>query len=116
MKRYFFVISLFSICTINSFCQQSEWKIRDSLYLDSLRRILPGLKGSARVDCLNSISENSIFFRGSFRPEDFARTSDSMYKYASFAYQEASRMNYKYGLSKALLNLRSSYAVRGALT
>jgi hypothetical protein len=116
MKKYLFIMLLSSSCSFSSFCQPSEWNRKDSLYLDSLRRVLPGLKDSLRVDCLNSLSEKSIFWRGSFKPEDFARTSDSMYKYASLAYQEATRLQYKFGLAHALLNLRNSYKSRTPLT
>ncbi len=106
---------LSSSCSFSSFSQQSEWNRMDSMYLDSLRRVLPGLKDSMRVNCLNTISEKSIFFRGSFKPEDFAQTSDSMYKYANLAYLEASRLQYKFGLTNALLNLRNSYSIRRGL-
>src|SRR6516165_7844522 len=116
MQRHLFIILVFQIFSLNSFCQIcNEGKSKDSLHLDSLKSMLPGIKGSGRVDLLNTISENSIYFRGSFRLEDFARTSDSMRKYASLASEEASRLQYKFGLANALLNLRDSYSQRRPL-
>src|SRR6476659_4364940 len=106
MKKYFFILALFSICSCYSFCQESEE------LLDSLHRILTGVKDSAKVDCLNALSENSLYFTRDFKPEDFRRSSDSAYKYARLAYEEASRIHYKYGIANSLLNLYNSYQDR----
>ena len=113
MKKYFFILVLFSIASCYSFCQEGEESFqRRILLLDSLHRILPGVKDSAKVDCLNALSENSLYFTRDFRPGDFRRSSDSMYKYARLAYEEAIRIHYKYGIANSLVNLYNSYQER----
>jgi len=101
------------ICSLQGFSQSyNEARVKDSIVLDSLHRRLVNLKDSARVDCLNKISERSDYFYGSYNSDEFKKSGDSIYKYASMAYNEASRLNYKYGKATALLNLVHSYAVR----
>jgi histidine kinase/tetratricopeptide repeat protein len=112
MKKYFLII-LFATCSSRTFSQSlSEGRARDSIVVDSLRKLLPLLKDSSKVDCLNMLSERSISLNGSYNSEEFKRSADSIFKYASLAYNEASRLNYKYGKAVSLLNLRLSYAAR----
>jgi hypothetical protein len=86
--------------------------VRDSIVIDSLHKRLDSVKDSARVDCLNMLSERIINFNGSYNSEEFRHSGDSIYKYALMAYNEATRLNYKYGRVVALLNLAGSYPVR----
>src|SRR5688572_1226024 len=111
MKKIVLAIALF-VCYIYSFSQYSEGRLRDSLVIDSLQRVLPSLKDSGRVNCLNALSEKMVFLYGSYNSDEYKRSGDSIYKYASMAYKEATELHYKYGLAVSLLNLRLSYAVR----
>ena len=86
--------------------------MKDSLTIDSLQKILPSLKDSARVNCLNALSEKKGSFFGSYNSDEFKSSGDSIYKYATMAYNEATKLHYKYGMAVSLMNLRLSYAVR----
>jgi len=112
MKKTILVACLV-IFSSRSFSQSySEGRVRDSIVVDSLHKRLPNLKDSAKVDCLNMLSERSTNFNGSYNSDEFRHSGDSVYKYASMAYNEATRLDYKYGRAVALLNLVHSYAVR----
>jgi hypothetical protein len=115
MKKYLLITALLSACCLHSFGQQTEERKTDSLKIDSMRRILPSLRDSGRVDCLNSLSEKCIFFKSSYSSEDSKRGGDSIYKYALMANKEATQIRYKYGIATSLLNLVSSYTVRGPM-
>ena len=111
MKNILIAISI--TCSLPGLSQSyNEARVRDSIVLDSLHKRLVTLKDSARVDCLNKISERSDYFYGSYNSDEYKRSGDSIYKYALMAYNEATRLNYKYGKATALLNLAHSYAVR----
>ena len=71
------------------------------LQRDSLMRILPGLRDSARVDCLNNLSScYSLFY--SFQ-KNYANR-DSINRFANPAYDEAVKLNYAHGIAESLLN------------
>jgi len=100
MKKYIFLIVLCGFCT-HAFCQSSEAFKLDSIRLNNLKKNLSTLKDSARVDLLNSIAIKSIFnAAGSPR----VRIDTCLY-YASIAYKEAVKLNYKSGRALALLLL-----------
>jgi len=111
MKKYILVFALLACC-MQSFCQYSEGRVKDSLAIDSLQKILPALKDSARVDCLNVLSEKKGSFHGDYNSDEFRKSGDSIYRYATMAYNEATKLHYKYGMAVSLMNLRLSYAVR----
>jgi tetratricopeptide (TPR) repeat protein len=68
---------------------------------DSLMRILPGLRDSARVDCLNNLCSGYALFY-SFQ-KSYAN-KDSIYRFANLAYDEAVKLNYAFGIAESLLN------------
>jgi tetratricopeptide (TPR) repeat protein len=112
MKKQIFT-SILIICCVQCFAQtNNEGVVRDSIVVDSLHKRLPFDKDSARVDCLNMLSERSLVLNGSYNSPEFKRSADSMLKYGLMAYKEATSLNYKYGKAIALLNLATSYAVR----
>ncbi len=105
MKKYVLISLLEIIISLPAFSQYTEQHRKDSLEIDSLKRALPLLKDSARIDCLNRISDkHQGFWLIGFWP---AR-HDSMSKYASIAYAEANRIGYKKGILRALLCLGKS--------
>jgi hypothetical protein len=68
---------------------------------DDLMRILPGLRDSARVDCLNNLGSGySLFY--SFQ-KNYANR-DSISRFANLAYDEAVKLNYAFGIAESLLN------------
>jgi len=104
MKKYFLIVGSLSGCCLYSFCQQTEEHRTDSLKIDSLKMVLPLLKDSARVDCLNNIS-------GKYRDFDMNTRQarhDSISKYAFRAYTEGTVLGYQKGILESLLRLGSS--------
>ena len=71
--------------------------------IDSLKKLLPSLHDSARVDCLNELSEQYIGLPG-WLAGDFPGKPqlDSSEIFNSEAYEEANKINYLYGIGKSL--------------
>jgi hypothetical protein len=112
MKKYLLATILMFVFGLHSFSQYSADQVRDSIIIDSLQKILPSLKDSARINCLNALGEKKESFNGNYNSDEFRRSGDSIYKYAMMAYTEATKLHYKYGMAVSLMNLRLSYAVR----
>jgi tetratricopeptide (TPR) repeat protein len=92
IKQIFF-LTAFLIWNVGCFAQ--------SLQRDRLMRILPALRDSARVDCLNNLSSYySLFY--SFQ-KNYANR-DSIIRFSSPAYDEAVKLNYTHGIAESLLN------------
>src|SRR4051812_6307424 len=70
--------------------------------IDSLERILPGLKDSARIDCLNELSNCYIYNEAS-----------SAAVFAQQALKEGEKVNYKNGMAAAWLNLAWANGLAG---
>src|SRR5688572_6062671 len=105
MKKYFFVIALLLGHCLQAFSQHPEAFKTDSIRLDSLKRILPKAKDSARVDLLNAIA-----LRIGFIFPD-AHKVDSMFYYASLAYEQSNKLGYKLGAAMALIILSGSEGI-----
>jgi hypothetical protein len=99
MKKYLFILFFVFTCPVIILAQNSENIKRDSLKIDGLKRILPSLKDTARINCLNNIAE---IFLNRFNPE---RRTDSAFIYSAIANKEAIQMGYKYGEVMSLLTL-----------
>lgn len=67
---------------------------------DSLNKILPSLKDTARIDCMASIAE--YFVRHSQREK-----KDSILYYTTLAYLESKEINYTHGIAEAFANKSS---------
>ena len=90
MKKYFFIPVLLFACSLAAICQSPN----------RLLQLLPSLKDSARVDCLNDLA--TIY-------EYMGKTkSDSGYYYRSLAYKEATKLGYKSGIAMALIGLQGA--------
>src|SRR5689334_5286708 len=61
--------------------------------VDSLKKVLPSLHDSARVDCLNELSGNYL-----------GLNVDTAAYYATLAYNESVKSNYVHGIAESLLN------------
>jgi hypothetical protein len=105
MKKYFFIALLVVAGSTPALPQHNEQHRIDSLKIDSMRRMIPLLKDTARVNCLNALSDKWFSFYTSYNSADFRTRTDSIYKYASLAYKEATEINYKYGMANALINM-----------
>ena len=88
----------FISCYIQSFAQTKKINV-DSIRIESLKKRLPGLTGTTRVDVFNDIAMEYAFNK---------RKPDSIYKYADLAYQEATKIGYKKGLAYSLFNLKGT--------
>jgi len=105
MKKYLLVILFFqSFCGL-AIAQNSEIIKRDSvinsLRIDSLKRLLPSQKDTARINCLNKIAERFFSQAGI----GVQRRADSASAYANIALTEAELAKYKRGEAQALINL-----------
>ena len=71
--------------------------------IDSLKKLLPSLHDSARVDCLNELSEQYIGLPGWLAGVFPGKPQlDSSEIFNSEAYEEANKINYLYGIGKSL--------------
>ena len=69
--------------------------------IDSLKKILPSLHDSARVDCLNTISEKYIGLPIWFAPLPAKTEMDTAEIFIQQALEEAKKINYFYGIARA---------------
>jgi len=105
MKKYFLIVGLVLCYALPAFCQYPSFTRADSLKIENLKRILPGLKGRERVDVLNHLSESYGLYVGfgQFLPKK--EIISNIYSYAKEANTEAMKIDYKYGIAKSLLQL-----------
>ena len=93
MKKYFLITSMFFIYLLPAFSQNAN-----IIWIDSLKKRLPYLHDSAKVDGLNDLAD-------AFRTNGPYFASDSIHKYAIAANKEALKIGYKKGEAFSLLNL-----------
>jgi tetratricopeptide (TPR) repeat protein len=95
MKKYLLLV-LFLTCFCRlTFSQYNDALQIDSMRLDSVKRILPLLKDSAKVDMMNEIALRTGY--GGYGHRD-----DSVQYYSLEAYKEAERIGYKSGIAMGL--------------
>lgn len=79
--------------------------------IDSLKKVLPALHDSARVDCLNALSGFYIKFirdtmgyctRPLFESKSWPTFANLALNYADFAHKEAVKINYVHGMAESL--------------
>src|SRR5438105_2727329 len=96
LLSFFFCQNAFSQpgkCNV-PFCQQGN--------IDSLKKILPSLHDSARVDCLNALSEAYIGLPDWFNTTPSKTQFDTAEIFTMKALEEAKKINYTYDIAKAL--------------
>src|SRR6266542_4445222 len=103
MKRYFLFSIVASLFSFWSFSQT-----RDLPTLESIEKQAPNLKDTALVNCLNLIAYNFTIIGFGPGSPDFMRRADSVFHYASLAFEEAKKINYKKGMVDALNQQASS--------
>jgi tetratricopeptide (TPR) repeat protein len=90
VRRILLCLAQYLYCTI------ALAQIRE---IDSLKKILPSLKGNARIECLNELSREYIE----------SEKKDSASYYTTLAYNEAKQSNYIHGIAVSL-SLQSQIA------
>ena len=105
MKKYLLATSLFLAFAMQALCQYTAERRKDSLKIDSMKKVLPLLRDSTRVDCMNQICKKYRFIMG---VGGFVHRADSIFHFALLANDEANRIGYKYGIAASLLNLARS--------
>ena len=102
MKKYLLLAGLLSGWCLQATPQVVSSAVTDSLSLENAMKTVNSLKDSAKVDMLNSIAARTVFILSH-------ETRIAIeYKYATEALQEASRLNYKAGIARALLTLSAT--------
>ena len=86
----------------------------DSINLSNKKKKLNLLKGNARIDMLNSISEDFFYTGYTIGLSDKQRT-DSILYYAKLANNEATELKYKKGILNSLLQLISGELTRSGI-
>ncbi|MBC7935873.1 MAG: histidine kinase [Rhizobacter sp.] len=107
MRRVFFILN-FSL----SFCLTGQaQQIAARFNIDSLKKIMPSLKDSNRIDCLNKLSIE--YFINALAETYINVHTDTAAMYASQAYNEAVKIQYIKGIADALQNLGEIARDRG---
>ncbi len=106
MRNYLLLITFFFFYQLHSF---GQWP-QDSLKIDTLRKRLATLSDTARINCLNDLA---WAYYSSARPLKFK--ADSAYPFAKKANEEATRLNYKKGIAKSIINLAMYHKTLNAI-
>src|SRR4051812_40727552 len=102
-KLHVIIIVLLFLFWRNAFAQQEK--------IDSLKKVVPFLKDSAKVDCLNALSEiyikfihDTLGYCGMPLAETHTLPSflSAASHYAALAYGEAVKINYVHGIAESL--------------
>src|SRR5258705_13455474 len=96
MRKYILFALILFTCHFPGFSQNAN-----TTWIDSLKKKLPSLHDSAKVDGLNELAKAF----GTMGPYP---AWDSIYKYADAANKEALKIGYKKGEAFSLLNLAGS--------
>jgi tetratricopeptide (TPR) repeat protein len=104
MKKYIFIYAIILTSCLPVFAQPTE-----SQFIDSLKKQSIALKGAEKVDCLNLLAR-TISIAGN---TNWKQKADSVYKFASIAYEESKKQDYRKGLAFSLTNLALSEYLKG---
>ncbi len=106
MKSFTFIsLFIFHFLQFSSCFSQRE-------KIENLQKALPSLKDSARIDCLNAISEAYIGLPDWFSEPATKAQYDSAQLFAGEALEEAKKIAYTYGMVKAYsLNSEISFDI-----
>jgi tetratricopeptide (TPR) repeat protein len=98
MRKYLFILTICLHFVFISFSQiMDQFALRK---IDSLKKILPSAKGTARVDMLNNISQGLLWIW-----ESNDQYMHEAHKYSDEALKLAKGLKYKRGIGYALVNL-----------
>ena len=102
MCKVSFGILIFILCWSQAYTQRTMVK-QDSLRIEMLKKRLPHLSGTTRVDCLNDIARQYIYIERSWNR--FQQNWHAAYYYSKLAYKEAIKIGYKYGEAFSLMEI-----------
>jgi len=112
MKQRLLLIAVLTAFYLQCDAQdQYELRKSDSLRIDSLKKLLPSLKGSARVDCMALICKHYFYVTP---VEGFKFRNDSIRFYATKAQEEANKIGYASGFAITSIFLSGMEAVQGS--
>jgi tetratricopeptide (TPR) repeat protein len=100
MRKYLFISVIIIGFPVGLLAQSGESIKRDSLAIERLQKLLPSLRDTAKINCLNSLAE-AFLNRDGYK---IKRRADSAYQYTTNANLEASKIDYKRGLAYSLIN------------
>ena len=107
MCKVTFCLMIFILSYAQGYSQNPIPK-EDSLRIESLKKRLPNLKGSAKVDCLNNIGKEY------YNLPQTARNHHAAYYYTKQAYSLALKIDYKYGQALSLLEIGNNVSTTTA--
>jgi sensor histidine kinase YesM len=87
---------LILILFLPSFC------ISQTAYIDSLKKVLPSLKGESRIDCLNELGSE---FSDRYQSKSKYQQTDTAYMYTLQARNESQQLHYLKGIGRAMQNM-----------
>ena len=104
MKKNLLLLAFLFACLKHSQSQdQYELRKPDSLKMERLKKLLPSLKGTERID---SMQQLCLYLGYLVDPTGgFEYKQDSIRHYSTLAYEEAKSLNYKQGFALAMLNM-----------
>ena len=85
-------VLLFLIVCLLPALSQNRFRFNNERFkIDSLKKLLPSLKDSGRIDCLNSLGDVYIVYKG----------IDTAQYYTALAFTESKKINYIHGMAEA---------------
>lgn len=99
MIKYFLIAALLSCCYLQVF-SQSPNLAKDSLKIDSLKKLLPSLKGTDRVNCMTLTCE----YYSDIASSPGIKAYDSIRYYGNKILNESKVIGYKKGIAMGLLS------------
>src|SRR4030095_4867644 len=85
-------VLLFLIVCLLTALSQNRFRFNNERFkIDSLKKLLSSLKDSARIDCLNSLGDVYIVYKG----------NDTAQYYTALAYAESKKINYIHSMAEA---------------
>ena len=104
MKKNLLLLAFFFACLKHSQSQdQYELRKPDSLKMERLKKLLPSLKGTERIDSMQQLCLYLGYLVGP--TGGFEYKQDSIRHYSNLAYKEAKSLDYKQGFALAMLNM-----------
>jgi len=91
MKKLFVIIIFLLTCHLPALSQNRFRFNSDHRGIDSLKEVLPSLKDSARIDCLNALGDAYLLFK----------QIDTTQYYVAKAYEESKKINYIHGMAES---------------
>jgi tetratricopeptide (TPR) repeat protein len=91
MRKLFVIIFSLLACHLPALSQNRFRFNSDRRGIDSLKELLPSLKDSARIDCLNALGDAYLLFK----------QIDTTQYYVAKAYEESKKINYIHGIAEA---------------